>query len=126
MRIRQRFLFYGIGFAIGILLLYFFVGGSGASCDYSYGPNSRVLKNIRLKERVFSEISTQQLSSNQLDTAAISVLLRNGNVLFSESNTNLDSCKIYVIEGSSKEKELKMTVQNCDSIATIQKVEVFK
>ncbi len=125
MRIRYRFVFYGIGFFIGIILLYFFVGGSGASCDMSYGPNARVLKNIRIKERVFSEITTQQLIDNKIDTSSISTLLRKGNVLFSESNTNLDSCKIYVIEGTSKKRELKMTVQNCDSIATIQHLEVL-
>lgn len=125
MRIRQRFVFYGIGFFIGIVLLYFFVGGSGASCEYSYGPNSRVLKNIRNKERVFSETSIQRLTDHQLDTSSISTLLRKGNVLFSESNTSLDSCKIYVIEGTSKKIELKMTVQNCDSIATVQKVEIY-
>ena len=121
MRIRQRFVFYGIGFIIGLIILFFFLGGKRTSCDY--GPNSRVLKNIRIKERVFSETTLQQLTDYQLDTSAISTLLRNGNVLFSESNTNLDSCKIYVIEGTSKKKELKMTVQNCDSIATVQKVE---
>ena len=125
MRIRHRFVFYGIGFFIGIILLYFFIGGSGASCEYSYGPNSRVLKDIRKKERVFSETSLQRLSNHQLDTSSISTLLRKGNVLFSQSNTKLDSCKIYVIEGTSKKKDLKMTVQNCDSIATIQNVEVY-
>ena len=123
MRIRQRFVFYGIGFIIGIILLFFFLGGKRTSCDY--GPNSRVLKNIRIKERVFSEITTQQLRNHNLDTSSISTLLRNGNVLFSEGNTNLDSCKIYVIEGTSRKKALKMTVQNCDSIATVQKVEIY-
>ena len=125
MRIRQRFVFYGIGFIIGLILLYFFVGGSGASCEYNYGPNARVLKDIRKKERVFSEITSQQLTDKQIDTSSISTLLRKGNVLFSESNTNLDSCKIYVIEGTSKKRELKITVKNCDSIATVQKIEVY-
>ncbi len=124
MRIRQRFVFYGIGFIIGLVILFFFLGGKKTSCDY--GPNSRVLKNIRIKERVFSETIIQRLTDHQLDTGSISTLLRNGNVLFSASNTNLDSCKIYVIEGTSKKKELKMTVQNCDSIATVQKLEFLK
>jgi len=121
MRIRQRFLFYGIGFIIGIVILLFFLGGKRTACDY--GPNARVLKNIRIKKRVISETSQQRLFDNDLDTSAISILLKKGDVLFSESNTNLDSCKIYVIEGIAKKKALKMTVQNCDSVATIQKLE---
>jgi hypothetical protein len=123
MRIRQRFLFYGIGFIIGLILLFFFLGGKRTSCDY--GPNSRVLKNIRIKERVFSETTIQQLTNHQLDTSSISTLLRKGNVLFSESTRGLDSCKVYVIQGTSMKKEFKMTVKNCDSIATVQRVEVI-
>jgi hypothetical protein len=123
MRIRQRFVFYGIGFIIGLILLFFFLGGKRTSCDY--GPNSRVLKNIRIKERLFSETTLQQLTNHQLDTSSISTLLRKGNVLFGESTRGLDSCKVYVIEGTSMKKELKMTVKNCDSIATVQRVEVI-
>ncbi|MFT5230571.1 hypothetical protein [Patiriisocius sp. Uisw_047] len=123
MRIRQRFVFYGIGFIIGLILLFFFLGGKRTSCDY--GPNSRVLKNIRIKERVFSETTIQKLTSHQLDTSSISTLLRKGNVLFSESTRGLDSCKVYIIQGTSMKKELKMTVKNCDSIATVQRVEVI-
>ncbi|MFT5986133.1 MAG: hypothetical protein ACI825_001632 [Planctomycetota bacterium] len=123
MRIRQRFVFYGIGFIIGLILLFFFLGGKRTSCDY--GPNSRVLKNIRIKERVFSETTIQKLTNHQLDTSSISTLLRKGNVLFSESTRGLDSCKVYIIQGTSMKKELKMTVKNCDSIATVQRVEVI-
>ena len=45
----KRFAFYFGGFAIGLILLYFFIGGSGASCEYDYGPNSRTLKNMEEK-----------------------------------------------------------------------------
>ena len=94
MRLIQRLGYYGAGFAIGILILFFFLGGKDTSCDY--GPNARTLKNIRIKDRVFSEMSLETLSSHQLDTSAISQLLMEGDVLFSESETRLDSCKQYV------------------------------
>ncbi|MFK5982724.1 MAG: hypothetical protein QM499_07415 [Flavobacteriaceae bacterium] len=129
MSLLKRFAFYFGGFGIGLVLLYFFVGGSGASCEYDYGPGSRTKKNIRLKKRAFSENTLDFLKNNQLDTSAISYLLKNGNVLFSESNTKLDSCKIYVIEGNSASEEnseaikkLKIKVENCDSIATVKEV----
>jgi len=127
MSIIKRVAFYLGGFGIGLILLYFFVSGSGASCEYDYGPNARTLKNIRIKERVFSEASLEVLGKHQLDTSAISNLLTKGDVLFSESNTKLDSCNIYVIEGlvalNEQEiltKTLKITVQNCSNTATIQ------
>jgi hypothetical protein len=62
------------------------------------------------------------LKQNNLDTSAVSSLLRFGDVNFGESNTKLDSCKIYVIEGYVKNTNLKMNVQNCDKTATITSI----
>merc|ERR1712127_1069332 len=98
MSILKRFAFYFGGFAIGIVLLFFFIGGSGASCEFDYSPNARVLKNIRNKERTLSLKSITTLKENQLDTSFISLALTEAHVLFSKSNTSLDSCKIYQIE----------------------------
>ncbi len=128
MSLFKRFVFYFIGFSIGILFLYFFFNNKGASFEFAFFPNARTLKNIRLKKRVFTENSLKILRKHQLDTADISYLLKEGDVLFSESNTQLDSCRIYVIEGNSSFKEnsslknLKITVENCDKKATIQKI----
>ncbi len=98
-------------------MLFFILSGKRTSC--SYGPESRTLKNIRLKERAFSENTLRVLSENQMDTSAISTLLKDGDVLFSESNTKPDSCKQYVIEGSISEKMLKIKIENCDKTATV-------
>ena len=120
MHIAKRFGFYGFGFVIGLLLLFFFLNGKKAGCDY--GPDARTLKNIKIKQRVFSAQSLQALKQNNLDTSAVSYLLRFGDVNFGESNTKLDSCKIYVIEGYVKNTNLKMNVQNCDKTATITSI----
>jgi hypothetical protein len=117
MKFIHRLVFYSVGFIIGLFLLFFFLGGKKTGCDY--GPEARTLKNIRIKERIFSEATLTALQNNQLDTSAISSVLKNGDVLFSESNTKLDSCKIYVIEGKVSEKLLKLKVENCDKKATI-------
>ena len=120
MHIAKRFGFYGFGFVIGLLLLFFFLNGKKAGCDY--GPDARTLKNIKIKQRVFSIQSLQALKQNNLDTSAVSYLLRFGDVNFGESNTKLDSCKVYVIEGFVKNTNLKMNVQNCDKTATITSI----
>ena len=120
MHIAKRFGFYGFGFIIGLLLLFFFLNGKKAGCDY--GPDARTLKNIKIKQRVFSKQSLQDLKQNNLDTSAVSSLLRFGDVNFGESNTKLDSCKVYVIKGFVKNTNLKMKVQNCDKTATITSI----
>jgi hypothetical protein len=97
--------------------LFFILSGKKTSCDY--GPEARTLKNIRLKPRVVSEKASAFMEVNQLDTSAISSLLLHGDVLFSESNTKLDSCKQYVIEGLVKERALQIRIENCDKKATV-------
>ena len=131
MSLLKRFAFYFGGFAIGLILLYFFVGGSGASCEFDYGPSSRTLKNIRLKERIFTNEALEALNKYQIDTSTISFALKNGDVLFSESNTKLDSCKIYLVESeidnsSNSDNKIILTIENCNKKATIQKIEVKK
>jgi len=133
MSLLKRFAFYLGGFGIGLILLYFFVGGSGASCEFDYSPNSRTKKNIRLKERIISKNSQNILKQNQLDTSAISYVLLKGEVLFSESNTQLDSCNIYKIIGNVapdemplSKKKIKITVENCNDKVTIHDVLVVE
>jgi hypothetical protein len=122
MKLAYRLVYFSGGFLIGIALLFFILSGKKTSC--AYGPESRTLKNIRLKERAFSEETLRILQENQMDTSAISKLLVDGDVLFSESNTKLDSCKIYVIEGKISEKNLKITIENCEELATVLNAKV--
>ncbi|WP_062057857.1 DUF4258 domain-containing protein [Aquimarina longa] len=122
MKLAHRLLYYLGGFGIGLILLFFFLGGKKTSCDY--GPSSRVLKNIRIKKRTFSDQAATNMQKHLIDTTDISFLLTDGDVNFSKSNTKLDSCKIYFIEGTIKEKNVTMLVENCTSIAKINSVEI--
>ena len=117
MKFIHRLGFYLGGFIIGLILLFFFLSGKKTSCDY--GPEARTLKNIRVKPRFFSEAVRNELVENHLDTSVVSELLKKGDVIFSESNTKLDSCKQYVIRGEILEHKLKIRVENCEEKATV-------
>lgn len=123
MKLAQRLFYYLGGFAIGLILLFFFLGGKKASCDY--GPSARVLKNIRIKKKTFSEQVSSNMIKYKIDTADVSFLLTNGEVIFYKSNTKLDSCKTYFIEGVVKEKNINMLIENCDSIAKINVLDII-
>ncbi len=118
MKLAQRLFYYLGGFGIGLILLFFFLGGKKASCDYT--PTARVLKNIRIKKREFSKQASEIMQEHKIDTADISSLLKIGDVNFSKSNTKLDSCKVYHIEGLLKEKNITMHVENCNAVAKIK------
>lgn len=124
MKFAQRLFYYLGGFAIGLILLFFFLGGKKASCDYS--PSARVLKNIRIKNKEYSEEVLANIITYKIDTSDVSEILKNGDVDFSASNTKPDSCKIYYIEGNSKGKNINMLIENCDSVARINVLNIKK
>ncbi len=124
MKLAHRLGFYFFGFIIGLFLLFFFLGGKKASCDYT--PTARVLKNIRIKERVFSDDVKMAIQNHVIDTADISSILQHGDVDFGKSNTQLDSCNMYFIKGTVQEKVIGLQITNCDSIAIVNKLEIIK
>ena len=117
MTIFKRFGFYLGGFSIGLVLLAFFLSGKKTSCDY--GPNARVIKNISIKERYYSEKVQEMINSKVIDSSLIASMLKYGSVDFSKSNTKLDSCKIYFIETSIDKKDYELTIENCEKKSTI-------
>lgn len=120
MKFIHRLAYYLSGFAIGIVFLLFFFSGKKTSCDY--GMDARVKKNIRLKKLIITDEVLIQFEQNHIDTLAISALLYRGDVKFKKSNTSLDSCKEYHIEGNYDEQKIGMRFANCDSIAKVLKV----
>lgn len=117
MKFLHRLGYYLGGFALGLVILMFFLNGKDASCDY--GPNARTVKNISSKPLSYSEPASRFISDNTLDSTTIVNLVKYGSVDFSKSNTEEDSCKIYHIDNSYKERFLELKVQNCDTIATL-------
>ena len=117
MNIFQRFGYYLSGFAIGLIILAFFLSGKKTSCDY--GPNARTVKNITSKPIAYSPISEKIIKSNQIDSATVINLIKFGKVDFSQSNTKQEPCKVYVINNTFKNRTVTMNIKNCDSLATI-------
>lgn len=117
MKFTQRLAYYLGGFSIGLIILMFFLNGKEASCDYS--PNARTTKNISSKPILYTDKTSKFVGKNDLDSVTIVNLIKYGNVDFSRSNTNLDSCKIYVVENSYKSQNLELKLRNCDSTATL-------
>lgn len=124
MKFIHRLGFYLGGFSIGLIILAFFLSGKKTSCDYF--PDARVLKDIRSKERVYSEDALKKMKMYQVDTSEISAILKRGDIDFGRSNTNLDSCNLYLVTGQSQSHNLELVFENCDSIATLKKLDITK
>ncbi|TVZ27798.1 hypothetical protein JM83_2860 [Gillisia sp. Hel_I_86] len=120
----QRLGFFSVGLIMGIGILMFFLGGKKASCDYS--PNARTLKNIRNKERVFSETVLTYFANHKLDTAVVSTILKSGNVDFGKSDTKKEPCKVYFISEELEMGEFELEIENCLEKAVIKSVQRVK
>ena len=57
-----------------------------------------------------------------LDSVDIAEVLQNGDVDFKESSPRTKPCKIYVIHGNPREKNITLTIKKCDTISTIDKI----
>ncbi len=120
MKLINRIGYYLGGFSIGLVILAFFLNGKKASC--SYGPESRVLKNINTKDIVFSEEANTFISNQSIDTTQVNYILYKGNVVFSKSNTRKEPCGEYYIEGELNKKDAALIVENCETTATLKEI----
>lgn len=120
MRFIQRLGYYLGGFAIGLVILAYFLSGKNASCDY--GPNARTVKNISSKPIQYSFEVEQFVEENGLDSVTVINLIRYGKVDFSKSNTKIDSCKLYHIDNIYRNQSIFIKVRNCDSLAILRRI----
>ncbi len=115
---KTRFALYGIGFAFGIVLVFFFLGGKKASCNWL--PNDRILNIIQQKQISFSPTVRDQLSNSETDSLDIMLMLTRGEIDFSKSQVKNNPCRNYYIDGIQEQKELFITVELCDSTAVVK------
>ena len=118
MGLLKRIGFYLLGLSIGLVIVAFFLKEKGTS--FCYGPNCRVLKDIRNKQITYREEALKAISEYSLDTTGIAkAVFTDGDVIFSESDTKRDSCKTYAIDATLNSKTVTVSVENCDSIAKV-------
>jgi len=128
MKVLYRFGFYMGGFAIGLILLAFFVKGSGVelpSCDYM--PNARVLKTIRNNGYTLSRNAEEQLRILKLDTADLNTVFLEGEVDFKNSDTQKEPCGFYTIHSQETMPiPITTTLELCDEKFEVLSVSATK
>ncbi len=104
MQVLQRVGYYLGGFSVGLVLLAFFIKGSGTeipSCDYM--PNARVLKTIRNRGYEITPQLQELMTESSIDTIQLNRLFKEGTVVFDKSDQQLKPCGIYYIKSPESE-----------------------
>lgn len=121
MNFKQRLPYFLFGLTIGIIIAFFILNKK--ETDFSYAPNARVLKNIRLKKPIFSKKAKQIITEKKIDTASISAILKNGNADM-WNKIKKDTCTQYKITGKDSLKNVTLVIDNCSSTAIIRNIKV--
>ena len=88
-------------------------------------PNARVLKNIRIKERVYTDNFSAKMLAYQIDTAIISKMLLKGNVdIFNK--VKMDSCTQYAITEKVEDRKFKIVLKNCKNSAIFDELDLIE
>ena len=119
----HRFKLYGSGFFLGIIILLFFLNGKKARCNWF--PNERILNIIRQKNIEYTPNIKELILNKTIDSTNINWFLLNGNIDFSKSQVKNKPCRKYWIDGKVKSNKATLHVRICDSIAYIDKLDIF-
>ena len=121
MKFYQRFAYYLVGFIIGLFFVAMVLSGKDTRCNYF--PNARVLNDLRNKPFNYSEIASQKLAEDWIDTIDIKNTLQYGDVDFDKSNKKFENGKIYIVEGkTTKNQPITLEVINYNSKVVLKDI----
>ena len=115
MKLYKKIKFFSFGLLLGTFFLITILNGKNLSCNY--GPESRVINNLKQKKWTFDN------EKKALDTFNLVDFLENSKVVFNKSNIKKDSCKVYYLKGISKYKGIIINAENCSKIVKVRVIE---
>lgn len=117
----RRFLFYGIGLAMGLVITKFVAKQKGA--EFTYLPEGRVIKNLKTKKIAFNEkmdcyFGHSNFSEEQFEKMFVEADLE---VVFSESEPRKEPFAWYQLYADYQNKVYGFIVENQDSTIIVQR-----
>lgn len=115
MKLLYRLGYYLVGLSLGLIVVSVVFSGKKTTCNY--GPNARVLADLRKKHvEIAPEVT---LNGQTVDSVVFHQILNRAGVDFSQSNTRLDSCKIYRVQANFNNLSLDLDIENCEKIVRL-------
>ena len=115
MNFNKKIKLFSFGLLLGMFFLVTILNGKNLSCNY--GPESRVINNLKQKKWTFHNEKKALDTFNQVD------FLENSKVVFNKSDTKKDSCKVYYLKGVGKYKGIILKAENCSKIINVRVIE---
>lgn len=109
MKLLYRIGYYLLGVSLGMVIVSFVFSGKRTSCNY--GPNARVLADLKKKQVVIDSAVLWQ--ENALDSTRFSEMLQRSKVDFSASDTQREGCKRYRLQSNYQDRIYWIDLENC-------------
>lgn len=115
MKVKKRLKYYALGFGIGLIFTYMLFQGRG----WDWLPGNRVLTSIKSSNIYYSEALKCEMDCKNITKNDIFLLLENGEIIFSESETH-STPKIYVIKNNKMKADFEVNFD--DSITVLHNI----
>lgn len=109
MKLLYRIGYYLLGVSLGMVIVSFVFSGKRTSCNY--GPNARVLADLKKKQVVIDSAVLWQ--EKALDSTRFSKMLQRSKVDFSASDTQREGCKRYRLQSNYQDIIYWIDLENC-------------
>ncbi|RMG81707.1 MAG: hypothetical protein D6707_04380, partial [Bacteroidetes bacterium] len=114
----RRFFFFGIGVALGVWLVYFFLIKNNPRDITGWLPNKRVLQMLSEDSLIIPNAVKCKLSCLQLSYEQIKKVLLSGEVDFNESSPR-DTPKRYIVKDANQNKFEFLSYQDSTVLSKI-------
>jgi len=107
MPLLNRFLFFGFGLMLGLVIIGFSLNTRKDSLSFNYFPNSRIKNHLIKNQIFFSEKAICKLDCYNVDTVSLDTYIANSNVDFKKSKIRGYKDKVYYLNPNLKNKNIQ-------------------
>lgn len=118
----KRLRFYGFGFLIGCMLVYFLLLKGQDRTGWL--PGRRVIAKIDSTLSISADAKCR-MGCNAISEADLKTIIRESEVSFSESSPQKVPCPVYILHGKLKTgEEVKLRFESNDTLATLTELNI--
>lgn len=117
MSFKHNIRFYGVGFLLGCVLVYFLFKGRSFPSMF---PGDVLMEKLKSSHLIYTRHALCRMDCREINETEVGEILQKGSVNFRKSRTREKPCPSYAIEGfSSDGQHIRLVIATCDTIAKV-------
>lgn len=120
----RRLRFYGIGFGIGILIVYALFGNRSCAT-----PGEVKMRELAFQYMRFSDKAKCKMECLKLNEQVLKIYLRHFEINYDQSDVHKEPCGSYFVQAQkdhAAEYNFNLVIYDCDSVSQIDDINILK